>query len=291
MWKRILALCVVIALTALAVLLFLRPLFFEGLLERAIDAAFKVRGDYGGKLRILDRGRWEEALPGLEVRTLRMGREKNLTSFDLRAVRILLDRFEIQVASLSPEEMLSADPGRILEARNAVALINGSFFDRQDRSLGLLVIHGQVVKEKPRRGADAIFCVKEGRARIVARESFEGADADFAIQSGPWLVRNGRQVQGFLKPWLVDRRSALGIDSDARVIFVATDAIVNGLSLFELSHLLHRPESKGGLGCADAVNLDGGTSTQMLFSAGEVRFQVRGFKRVPVFLLVVPKGG
>jgi len=286
------AACIILLILVAGIVLWLtayRPVLPEQVAAFAVDAALKVRGDFGGNFQIIDPGRWEPALPGLEIRTLRLGREKDLASFKLQAVRVSPSEFAIEVIRLTPKESSRMRPAEIMASRNALALINGPFFDHMEQSLGLLVIDGRVINKKPRRGADAIFFVKDGRPRIATREDFPHTDVDFAIQTGPWLVRDGARIEGFQRPWLVDRRSALGLDAQGRLLLAVTDAAINGLSLYELSHLLARPESGGGLGCVDAVNLDGGTSTQMMLSAGDARIRVRGFKRVPVFLLVVKK--
>jgi hypothetical protein len=88
-----------------------------------------------------------------------------------------------------------------------------------------------------------------------------------AIGGGPWLVRNGRPyvdltAQHFSTKGLGHRepRSAVGITKDGKMLLVAVDgrqAGSIGMTLWELSHLMQE------LGAEQAMNLDGGSSTQM----------------------------
>ena len=56
-----------------------------------------------------------------------------------------------------------------------------------------------------------------------------------------------------------------------------------------LAGWLSRPARRGGLGCHDALNLDGGPSTQASLRAGDTRLEVLGGWPVPTGLVVVPR--
>jgi hypothetical protein len=87
-----------------------------------------------------------------------------------------------------------------------------------------------------------------------------------ALGGGPYLVKNGRQFVdakaehfsglGFREP-----RSAVGITQDGKLLLVAVDGrrkgVSAGMTLHEMAYLMQR------LGCVQAMNLDGGSSTQM----------------------------
>jgi hypothetical protein len=89
-----------------------------------------------------------------------------------------------------------------------------------------------------------------------------------AIGGGPWLVRSGQpfvdmgaqhftsRSLGFREP-----RSAVGITKDGKMLLVTVDGrhknVSVGMTLYELSYLMQK------LGSVDAMNLDGGSSTQM----------------------------
>ena len=83
------------------------------------------------------------------------------------------------------------------------------------------------------------------------------------MQAGPLLVAQGK-VRELTSPRSA-RRAFIGTDAAGRIILGATNGAV---SLRDLASLLARPESEGGAGLVDAMNLDGGSSTQ-LHVAGE----------------------
>jgi hypothetical protein len=89
-----------------------------------------------------------------------------------------------------------------------------------------------------------------------------------AIGGGPWLVKGGRpyidlQAQHFTASSLGNRepRSAVGITPNGKMLLVTVDGrqkgISVGMTIYELSHLMIK------LGAVNAMNLDGGSSTQM----------------------------
>lgn len=89
-----------------------------------------------------------------------------------------------------------------------------------------------------------------------------------AIGGGPWLVRNGQpyvdlQAQNFTSKSLGTRepRSAVGITANGKMLLVTADGRGRdqsiGMTIFEMAHLMKK------LGSVNAMNLDGGSSTQM----------------------------
>lgn len=87
-----------------------------------------------------------------------------------------------------------------------------------------------------------------------------------AVGAGPQLVRDGEREMTHeeelfrLGPGRPCPRSAVGIDADGNLMFVAAEAnIAKGLTLWELSSVMWK------LGCRDAMALDGGGSTTVFF--------------------------
>jgi hypothetical protein len=94
---------------------------------------------------------------------------------------------------------------------------------------------------------------------------------DFMIGGGPQLVRAGRALgsagagrEQFSEDFIRGRhpRTAIGVRSDGRVVILTVDGRQPGksvgMTVDELTELV------GGLGCVEAVNLDGGGSTTMV---------------------------
>ncbi|MCA9521645.1 MAG: phosphodiester glycosidase family protein [Myxococcales bacterium] len=144
--------------------------------------------------------------------------------------------------------------------------VNGGFFTvYPTRSLGLLVDRGKQLN--PLRQADwGVFSVVGQRAALTHAKRFRTPRAlDFAIECGPRLVVDGKPTK--LKRQKA-RRTALGIQSPERIVLVVSTA---SLETAELARLFADAESDGGFGCRDALNLDGGSSTQIYCQLGAFR--------------------
>ncbi|PQV63612.1 putative protein (DUF2233) [Abditibacterium utsteinense] len=159
-----------------------------------------------------------------------------------------------------------------LKQSKARVAINGGYFDGRGAPMGLRVSRKQ--KTSSLRRADwGVFWISKGAAHIAHTRDFS-ADIrpDEAIQCGPRLVVKGKATD--LKPqW--SRRSGLGIDGRGRVVLAIADG---QLSLEDWAQVFASPT---GLGCRDALNLDGGPSTQLALSKVKGRENVRGGWPVP----------
>lgn len=144
--------------------------------------------------------------------------------------------------------------------------VNGGFFSlHPTRSLGLLVDRGTQLN--PLRRADwGVLYVAGRRAALVHTRDYRAPrGVEFAIQCGPRLVIDG--VVPKLKPQRA-RRTALGIQGSRRLVLAVSQA---PLDISELARLFAATESAGGFGCRQALNLDGGSSTQIYCKLGTFR--------------------
>ena len=126
---------------------------------------------------------------------------------------------------------------------------------------------------------------------ITLRRSTEplpGTHARHAVQSGPFLVENGRPVPG-LNNVRSARRTAVFTDGSRRWGLVSTTA----LTLEELGTVLADPALlPGGLKIAHALNLDGGSSTSLwVQQPGQPPVSLREFGIVRDFVGIVPREG
>jgi uncharacterized protein YigE (DUF2233 family) len=155
-------------------------------------------------------------------------------------------------------------------ATRAIVAVNGGFFDERARSLGMLVDRGTLLN--PLRKADwGVFFVSKSsrRARLIHTRKWaaraRSSLPEFAIQAGPRLVVEGRPLS--FKPQRA-RRTALGIRPGGKevILVVFSKPILTA----ELAQQMMVP-----LGCTYALNLDGGSSTQLWSSMHSVA-SVRG---------------
>jgi hypothetical protein len=255
------------------------------LLRELVRDYYALVGDTGGPLTVVDRGRWDEIEPGLELHRIVVTRPRNLSKVELVALRIDPARYRFEVIT-APDFTWASEVG---ESEGAAAVINGGYFDARGRPLGLLIANGvQVAGELARAEGRAVFGVRDGQPFVADAAGLDLAGITEALQTTPLLVRDGAEVEGFAEPWRIDRRAAVCVDPQGRVIFTATDTLLNGLSFSEIAHLMAREIDRGGLDCQQGMNLDGGTSAQ-LWIDGHDHGIVPGYTDVPVFLLAIPR--
>lgn len=163
---------------------------------------------------------------------------------------------------------------------DAIAAINGSFFNMKAPygSVNYLRVDGSELApnapdsyENPRRGRSTrqTGAVATFRGDIYVLKSDEIArwerdiEAEDVVTTGPMLL-----VAGEAEPQAKDKfntnrhpRTAVGVRPDGTVVLLVADGRnkqAAGLSMNELLQVMQ------ALGCADAVNLDGGGSTTMV---------------------------
>ena len=153
----------------------------------------------------------------------------------------------------------------ILNRQQATLVINGGFFDPEERPLGLAVSHGRLLSAFSRTMSGGVLSIGKSQADLIATEAYEPTDGaldGFAVQCRPRLVVDGK-VNIKRDDGKRSARTALCIkDHGAKVVVVlvrdASDPSY-GPSLFALgAHLAAE-------GCESALNLDGGPSTGVAF--------------------------
>jgi hypothetical protein len=163
----------------------------------------------------------------------------------------------------------------------AVVAVNASFFDRDGRAMGLAVGDGGLIATGKRKSWGA-FVVSGTDARIVLGSDIPDHFTDRLIVQGiPRLVVGGK-VPG-LKPQVAERTAVCAAGSRV-VIVVATPAETTAFARF-----LAEPSEKAGLGCSDALNLDGGPSTQLVVRLPALTLSLRGGSQVPNALVAIPR--
>ncbi|RYG66400.1 phosphodiester glycosidase family protein [bacterium] len=207
---------------------------------------------------------WKTAGKGLESR-----------SFYWQGVRIYAYRATPSLVKLGSGDYLDAN-GWLKKTKARVA-INGGYFDGGGEAMGLRVSGGKLLT-RLRRANWGVFWIKSGKAHIDHTRDYSPANRpDEAVQCGPRLVVAGKTTD--LKPqW--DRRTGLGIDRSGRVVLAVADG---QLSLDEWAKVF---AAGNGLNCRDALNLDGGGSTQLTYNSGSKRETITGAWPVPDAIII-----
>ena len=220
---------------------------------------------------------WETLEPGLSYREVTITTSEPWATGRLHVFRVNLDTHQLVPIDARRPNRTRATVNDLAKGAAAQLLINGTYFDERDRPLGLLMDRSRTLN--PLRRADwGVFYVDKGRAHLVHTKQWRTSPVkapEFAIQVGPRCVVAGKALK--LKPQ-VARRAALGIQEDGSVLVViSTGELLSG----DLAHAMATKESAGGLGCVNAVMLDGGGSAQLWATTGKRRWRLPGSWPVP----------
>lgn len=218
---------------------------------------------------------WQTLKPGLKYQSLSLN---ELNPFaHLHAFKIDLNRYHFRLA-LSEKDKALPNLAEIANQYNATIAINGGFFTPNINPLGLRVSNGKIRNPLKAVSWWGVFYIKANRAFITSSQTYYAKKkVDFAIQSGPRLIVNNHIPK--LKQGKA-QRSALGIDKDGDVILVASEFV--SLKTETLAHIM-----KNKLFCHDALNLDGGSSSQLYAQSETFKKNVYGYANISDAILVV----
>jgi hypothetical protein len=171
-----------------------------------------------------------------------------------------------------------------------IAAITGTFFDTATGTIICnLVRDGRLVEMGSVGHTLALDDVNRPKWMATAGSYGGGQnwrDSEFAVSSGPTLVREGRialnpRSEGFRDPGLFRQASRAGIATtrEGKLLLVTVN---HGISLGRFAKVMR------SLGAENALNLDGGSSTAM-YARG--RFVSRPGRRLTNVLLVTVRPG
>lgn len=221
--------------------------------------AFGARSDSG----------WRTLENGVELRTFT--RHSGFSKQTITAVRAPANRIHIGSQSL----LRAPDWAK---KRDAVAAINGGYFDDKSQPIGLRISQGKRTSKFYPRANWGVFYIRDGKAAITHTRDYTGSPhTREALQCGPRLVVNGK-VTDLKAQWA--RRSGIGVNARGAVVLAVSDSAI---SFDDWAAIW---ASKSGLNCRDALNLDGGPSTQMSVISRQHPVAVRGGWPVPDAILV-----
>lgn len=219
---------------------------------------------------------WRNLAPGIEYRDLNAN--PLIPWSHIHVFRINLKNNKLDLIMANDLSLHNASVGTFAHHSNALIAINGGFFDHNFQPLGLRIGHQQQHNPLKRISWWGIFYVKNNKPYIDSvREYANDKGVDFAVQSGPRLLVNGKVLS--LKTGYAER-SALGITSDGHVIIVVTNNFP--MTTTDLAHLM----KKFPLNCDNALNLDGGSSSQLIAHLGLFQINVHGFSNVSDAIVV-----
>lgn len=220
--------------------------------------------------------RWQQLGPGIEYQKLEVGM---LTPWSrVHVFRIDLSKNQLELITAKTLALKNAAADLFAKHSNALISINGGFFDHEFKPLGLRINNKKI--ENPLKPISwwGIFYIKNNRPHITTLKHFKPKnEIEFALQSGPRLLINGS-----IPPLKMskDDRSALGITADGKVIIlVSTNA---PMTTQELAYLM----KTSPLFCVNAINLDGGSSSQLYAHINSFELNVQGYSNISDAIIV-----
>lgn len=204
--------------------------------------------------------------------------ELTVVTFDRRLATLRVIDAEAFNVRNAPEAATVAD---------AIAVVNGGYFDPRFEPVGLQMTNGHATGEWVGDSSllGGAVAVRDGlslllwRAEVAEPESFGDL-----LQAGPRLVHNGQPIEGFRNDQPRPRTFVATDSGDAWAIGIARSS-----TLADLAELLATPDILPGLAVNRALNLDGGRSSAMWFTSntGIRRHHPHGV-RVRNYLALVP---
>ena len=213
---------------------------------------------------------WRRLAPGIEYQDLVT---THFTPWShIHAFRINLQKNTLSLATAKETHRDFASAEDYAKISHALIAINGGFFDKNYRPLGLRIRNYHQLSPLKSISWWGVFYTKQRRAYLSSANQFKQSEhIDFAIQSGPRLIINGRIPS--LRAGQ-DERSALGITPEGTVILLVTEHAA--MSTTSLARLMQSPP----LNCINALNLDGGSSSQLYANIKSFHLNVHGFSNV-----------
>ncbi|MHB9132857.1 MAG: phosphodiester glycosidase family protein [Armatimonadota bacterium] len=220
-------------------------------------------------------GDWQSSAHGIEVRSF--DRTDNGRKYQVTAVRLDTARCAIRVVDAHRGKPNAGALVSTVCPKDGAA-INASFFDDNLAPIGLVVADGKQTKAVRKSSGWGVFLLRDGKARILPADGDIPRRVAQAVECKPRLVVDGIIQRFKVQP--AAKRSAVGIDAQGRVLLVASLGL---FTLEEWAKFLH-----DDLGCVNALNLDGGPSTQLAVR-GKVKEELSGGWPVPVFITAAPR--
>jgi uncharacterized protein YigE (DUF2233 family) len=182
------------------------------------------------------------------------GLAEDAFDFEVKSWTRSLDAYELTIEDVGMSTALDS----VLEKSGGDLVVNGGFFDKEGKALGLAMSNGLRLSSLAKKMSGGVLTVAgDGKkAELFETESFDPPDGlKFAVQCRPRLVVRG-EANVKSDDGHRSARTALCLRDGGKTIetFIVRGG-EGGPSLFALGKWL---ASKG---CEEALNLDGGPST------------------------------
>jgi uncharacterized protein YigE (DUF2233 family) len=219
---------------------------------------------------------WQRLAPGIDY--IDLGANLLTPWSHVHVFRVDLKKNQLDMIMANALSLPLASIDEFAHYSKALLTINGGFFDHNHHPLGLRI--GSQQQYNPLKNISwwGVFYIKNKIPYVSSLHQYKDKQhVDFAIQSGPRLL-----INGYIPSLKMGRaeRSALGISPKGQVIILVTENAP--MTTTALAELMHFPP----LNCKDALNLDGGKSSQLHAHFHSLKLDVHGFSNVSDAIIV-----
>lgn len=223
---------------------------------------------------------WKVILPGLQQATW-TGKDSHNHDVKLELFKLDLKNFKIKIVQAKDYKKNSISAKEMVQKTGGLLAINGGFFDHSFKSLGLLV---QDAKElNPLRPVSWWGIFSYDKSLTPRLDSYSGfklpPNTEMAIQAGPRLVDEAQLIP--LKS-NDSQKTFIAVSADRQVILGLTHLC--SVDAAELAKIL-----KKEVNVLEALNLDGGSSTQLYAKIGAFEKDLPSISSVANGLVVLPR--
>lgn len=153
----------------------------------------------------------------------------------------------------------------LIEKNKCKNLVNGSYYTKDDKPLGLFISEGSLVREKVTNALiPGIFYVSSDNKEADIAYDLTGKNVRFALQTGPILIEAGKVKNLLIKDDDFARRMVVALTRDQEIVFITvydSDQLFSGPKLTDLPDILRQFSEKSGISLSKAANLDGGSAS------------------------------
>lgn len=222
---------------------------------------------------------WLQAALGVELR-YEHWKSPGPDEDTVAIVRFDLQRVHIKVGYQPTQPMGISD---WMQQEQALAVINGGYFDQQHKATSLVVSNGQTSGASYDGFGGMLSVDTQGNVslRSLRNHPYDPnmEQLQQATQSSPMLIIDGKRTQ-FNADASTQRRSIVATDTQERLLLIAT--MNDGFALDDMADLL----ASSDLSLQQALNLDGGASTGLYMKAGKQQVMVDSVAALPIVIIV-----
>jgi len=222
---------------------------------------------------------WSQWTPGVELRYEHWKGTGNNED------TVTIARFGLQHVHISvgyqPDQPLSLN--NWMKQTNAVAIINGGFFDTRNHAVALLVSNGQSYGASYSGFGGMLSVDNQDNVslRSLRDQPYNPSNEQLeqATQASPMLMIGGQRTQ-FQADSSVRRWSVIAMDKQGRLLLIVSPSLA--FSLDQLADLL----ASSDLSLETAMNLDGGASTGLYVNGGNQKVTIDALTLLPIAIII-----